>query len=220
MGLLDDLKKQAEQVKTQQLSEKALQEQSLQQVEGAMKHAFHYLNDLLKQLLVLKPVNPTLYSMPGVADLKDLKYSESFIDYRKTRIGDVEYFDLLTFYIVWAGDAKIVVDRDMPATAQKVRDALYAGGIKFAEEQVKNARMVASGWRFTADPLVVTDIKVKADHAQGRLLFNAKNLLRLGVDDFVVPAVDVTEPWLEDFAMTLLGQATNFRKYRSIAPLR
>jgi hypothetical protein len=220
MGLLDDLKKQAEQVKTQQLSESALREEAIKLVEAKMKQTFAYLNELLKQLAVLKPVNPLVFSMPGVADLKDLKFAESFIDYRKTRIGDVEYFEQIPFYIRWTGDANIVLDRDMPATAQKVRDAFYGGGIKFDEEQVRNARMAAAGWRFTAKPVVVTDVVIRADHAKGELRINAKNLLRLGVDDFLVPAGDVTEAWLEDFAVTLLGQPGNLRKYRAVAPLR
>ena len=220
MGLLDDLKKQAEQVKTQQLSESALREEAIKLVEAKMKQTFAYLNELLKQLAVLKPVNPLVFSMPGVADLKDLKFAESFIDYRKTRIGDVEYFEQIPFYIRWTGDANIVLERDMPATAQKVRDAFYGGGIKFDEEQVRNARMAAAGWRFTAKPVVVTDVVIRADHAKGELRINAKNLLRLGVDDFLVPAGDVTEAWLEDFAVTLLGQPGNLRKYRAVAPLR
>lgn len=220
MGLLDDLKKQAEQVKTQQLSESALREEAIKLVEAKMKQTFAYLNELLKQLAVLKPVNPLVFSMPGVADLKDLKFAESFIDYRKTRIGDVEYFEQIPFYIRWTGDANIVLERDMPATAQKVRDAFYGGGIKFDEEQVRNARMAAAGWRFTAKPVVVTDVVIRADHAKGELRINAKNLLRLGMDDFLVPAGDVNEAWLEDFAVTLLGQPGNLRKYRAVAPLR
>jgi hypothetical protein len=104
----------------------------------------------------------------------------------------------------------------MPAAAQKARDALYGAGIKFAEEELKNERRVAVAWRFTADSSLVTDVKIKADHRQMRLQVTAKNLLRLGPDDFIVPAQDVDEPWLEDFAMTLLGQQGNFRKYRTV----
>jgi hypothetical protein len=216
MGLLDDLKKQAEQVKTQQLSEQALRAESLKLVEQKMKQAFQYVHELLKQLAVLKPVNPTLFAMPGIADLKDLQYIESFIDYRKTSLHDTEVFDLITFYIRWGVPGKIVVERDMPAAAQKARDVLYGGGIKFTEEELKNERRVAVGWRLTADSSLVTDVRIKADHRQARLQMNSRNLLRLGPDDFVVPAQDVDEPWLEDFAMTLLGQQGNFRKYRTV----
>ena len=59
MGLLDDLKKQADMVKSQRLSQKAILEESIKLVEAKMHQTSLYLNDLLKQLVVLKPVNPT-----------------------------------------------------------------------------------------------------------------------------------------------------------------
>ncbi|MFM9968379.1 MAG: hypothetical protein ACKVQK_08280 [Burkholderiales bacterium] len=101
MGLLDDLKKQAELAKTQQVSAKSMQEESMKAVEAKAKMTFQYLHDLLKQLAVLKPVNPLNFSIPGVAELKNLAYLDSFIDNRKKRIHDVEVIDIITFYIKW-----------------------------------------------------------------------------------------------------------------------
>jgi hypothetical protein len=219
MGLLDDLKKQAEQVKTQQASANTLTQDNLKLVESKMAMSFQYLGELLKQLVVLKPVNPIVYSIPGIGDLKDMQFKESFIDYRKTRINDTEMFDLISFFIRWSLPNKLVVDRDMPATAQKVRDALFGSGIKFAEEELKNARMATVGWRFSAESSLVTDVKIKADHQKGMVMISAKNLMRLALDDFAVPAGDINEAWLEDFAVTLLGQPGNFRKYRAVNPL-
>ena len=82
MGLLDDLKKQADMVKTQQLNQNEMRDEALKAVEAKMKQAFLYLNDLLKQLAVLKPDNPLVFSIPGVGDLKGLRFAEFFIDYR------------------------------------------------------------------------------------------------------------------------------------------
>lgn len=220
MGLLDDLKKQAEMVKTQQVSQETLREDALKLVEDKMKQTFQYLNDLLKQLAVLKPANPLIFSVPGVAELKDLQFMESFIDYRKKRLSDQDLFDLTSFYIKWGSPNKLVLERDMPATAQKVRDALIQNGLKFGEEEVRNERGVVSKWKFTIESSIVTDVKIRADHDNMRLLMRGKNLIRLGSDDFVVPAPDINEAWLEDFAKTLLGQLTNFRKYRLAAPLK
>jgi hypothetical protein len=221
MGLLDDLKRQAEHVKTQQLSQQSLRADAQRLVEEKMAQAFHYLNDLLKQLAVLKPGNEVVFSIPGIGDFKDLQFEESFIDYRKKRVNDRELFDLVSFYIRWGSPAKIAIERDMPAAAVKVREVLFTNGIKFTEEEVKNARYVVTGWKFAIESGIVTDIKIQADSDEGRLFVKAKNLMRLGPDDFVVPAGDVDEAWLEDFAMTLLGKPGSFRKYRAaVAPTR
>ena len=214
MGLLDDLKKQADMMKTQQLSQQTLREDSLRIVEEKMKQTFLYLNDLLKQLAVLKPENPLVYSIPGVGDIRGLRFAESFIDYRKKRIDDREYFDTTSFFIRWQGTENLAVERDMPGTIQKTRDALWHYKIKFTEDEVKNARGSVERTRFNIPASIVTDVVIKAGHLDGQLLLSAKNLLRLDSDDFVIPAQDVTEALLEDLARTLLGDGSNFRKYR------
>jgi len=218
MGLLDDLKKQAELVKTQQTSQQSLREDNLKLVEEKMRQAFQYLNELLKQLAVLKPVNPATYSLPGIADLKNLGFAETFIDYRRKRINDRDYFDSISFFIRWGSGEVFAVERDMPAAAQKVRDALFGFRMKFEEEEVKGQRGTASKWRFTARPSSVTDVTIQAEPDQARLVVTAKNLERMGIiDTFAVPAAEFDEVLLEEFAKTLLGQPGAFRKYR-IAP--
>ncbi|MBI4294332.1 MAG: hypothetical protein HY661_22865 [Betaproteobacteria bacterium] len=217
MGLLDDLKKQAEMVKTQQLSQDSLRDDAIKLVEDKMKQTFHYLNDLLKQLAVIKPTNPMVYSVPGVGDLSSLQFFESFIDFRRKRINDKDHFDVVTFYLKWSSGENLVVERDMPVTAQKVRDLLYSYNLKFTEEETKNERGMVAKTKFTVQPAIVTDVTIKADHEQGRLLITAKNLLRLGRDDFVVPAGEINDAMLEEFAKSLIGQASGFRKFRSVS---
>jgi len=217
MGLLDDLKKQAELVKTQQSSLESLHEENLKLVEEKMRQAFQYLNELLKQLAVLKPVNPATYSLPGIADLKNLGFSETFIDYRHKRINDRDYFDSISFFIKWGSGETFVVERDMPAAAQKVRDALFGYRMKFEEEETKGQRGTATKWRFTARPSIVTDVTIQAEHDQGGLIITAKNLERMGIiDTFAVPAAELNEALLEEFAKMLLGKPGGFRKYRTL----
>ena len=221
MGLLDDLKKQAETLKSQQNSQQTLREDVLRLTEEKMKLSFQYLNDLLKQLAVLKPANPAAFSVPGIIDLQNLQFAESFIDSRKSRLGNADVIDVIQFFLRWgSASTRVAVERDMPASAQKVRDSLFAAGLKFAEDEVKNDRRSVVGWKFNIESLVVTDVAIKVDRDQGRLLVRAKNLLRLGIDDFTLPAADVSEALLEEFAKTLLGHPSGFHKYRTVAPLR
>ena len=130
-------------------------------------------------------------------------------------------YDLIQIYLKWGSPAtKVTLDRDMPATAQKVRDALFASGIKFVEDEIMSARSSITGWKFGIESALVTDILIKPDLDQGRLMFRAKNLLRLGIDDFAVPAPEMSEGVLEEFAKTLLGHPSAFQKYRTVSPLR
>lgn len=214
MGLLDDLKKQADMVKSQQLSQQTMLEESIKLVEAKMHQTFLYLNDLLKQLAVLRPANPTPYSIPGIGDFQNLAFAESFIDYRKKKVGDKDYYDVITFFIRWALPGSIVLERDMPAAMQKVRDVLWNFGLKFTEEEIKKPGGGFQKMKFTVPSTITCDITITADYENCRLVVKGKHFLRLGADELRIPAGDINEALLEEFAKMLIGQASVLRKYR------
>jgi hypothetical protein len=217
MGLLDDLKKQADMVKSQQLSEKAILEESIKLVEAKMHQTFLYVDDLLKQLAVLKPINPTVYSIHGVGDFQNLGFAESFINYRKKKIGDKEYYDYITMFIKWSSPENLIVERDMPAAIQKVTDALWRFSLKFTEEKIKKPGGGFEKMKFIVPNNVTCDITIKADHENARLVVKGKHFFRLGADELHIPAADIDEALLEEFARMLIGQANRLRKYRVAA---
>ncbi len=215
MGLLDDLKKQAEVIKTQKLSQDSMRRESIKLVEVKMGQTFLYLNDLLKQLAVLRPANPTIYSVPGIGDLRNLGFAESFIDYRKKRIADRDYYDVITLFIRWASPATLSLERDMPGTMQKVRDVLWNFGMKFTEEEIKRPGGGFQKMQFTVLSTITCDIAINADYENCRLVVKGKNFMRLGTDELRIPAGDVNETLLEEFAKMLLGEPSVLRKYRA-----
>jgi hypothetical protein len=214
MGLLDDLKKQADLVKTQQILHQNLQGDKLKIVEEKMKQTFQYVHELLKQLGIVKPTSPLVYSIPGVTDFRNLVFSESFIDYRKKRISDKEYFDTVHFFIKWAGPDTYVTEKDMPPAMQRIREALWLSKIKFIEEEKKNSKGFVVGAKFIVPASVLTDIVIKADHEQGRLHFQTTHMFGLGVEYITVPAQEISESMLDDLAKALIGQPSEIRKYR------
>jgi hypothetical protein len=214
MGLLDDLKKQADLVKTQQILQQSLQGDKVKLVEEKMKQTFQYVHELLKQLTVVKPTNPLMFSIPGVSNLVGLALTDSFIDYRRKRIGDKEYFDTIHFFIKWESGNTVTVNCDDSTSAQRAREALWASKIKFAEEEKKSPKGILIGARYTFPAAILTDITITADHPQGELLVQAKNLFGLGVEQLKIPAPEVTDDLLEDLARALIGQKSNIGKYR------
>ncbi|MGB7543440.1 MAG: hypothetical protein WBM28_15680 [Burkholderiales bacterium] len=218
MGLLDDLKKQADLLKTQQIQSQRqnLQVDKIKLVEDKMKQVFQYVNELLKQLAVLKPASPLMFSISGVTNLQGLAFADSFIDYRRKRINDKEHFDTINFYIKWASGNTVVIDCDSQPMVQKTHEALWASKVRFTEEERKSPKGVVIGAKFTIPAAVLTDIVIKADHDQGRLLVLAKNLFGLGVEQLVVPAPEVDEATLDDFAKALIGQQSNFQRFRVV----
>jgi hypothetical protein len=215
MGLLDDLKKQADMVKSQQLSQQSMLQESIKLVEAKMHQTFLYLNDLLKQLAVLKPTNPMAYLIPGIGDFQNLEFAESFIDYRKKKIFDRDYYAVITFFIKWVSPASLSIERDMPATIQKVRDVLWSFGLKFTEEEIKKPGGGFQKMKFTVPSTVTCDITISADHDNARLVVKGKHFLRMGEDELRIPAGDINEALLEEFAKMLIGKPSVLRKYRA-----
>jgi hypothetical protein len=213
MGLLDDLKKKADMVKTQRLSQQAMLQEGIKLVDDRMHQTFLYLNDLFKQLAVLMPTNPMAYSIPGIGDFRNLVFAESFIDYRRKKIIDKDCYDVITLFIKWASPASLSFERDMPTTIQKVRDVLWSFGLKFTEDETRKAGGGIQKIKFTVPNTVTCDIIISADHENGRLVVKGKHFLRLGADELRIPAGDVDEALLEQFAMMLIGQPSALRKY-------
>jgi len=214
MGLLDDLKKQADLVKTQQISQQTLQGDRLKLVEDKMKQTFQYAHELLKQLGIVKPTSPLVYAIPGVTEFRNLAFAESFIDYRKKKISDKEYFDTVHFFIKWAGPDTYTTEKDMPPAMQRIREALWLSKVKFIEEEKKNAKGFVVGAKFIVPASVLTDVIFKADHEQGKLNFQTTHMFGLGVEYLSIPAQEINEGLLDDLAKALIGQPSEIRKYR------
>lgn len=215
MGLLDDLKRQADMVRTHDSRVRANLQDNVRVVDEAMHRSFLYLLELFKQLAILKPSNPTAYAITGVGELRDLNYVDAFVDPRKRKFAERDVYDYMEFYLKWSAPRNLVVMRDMPQTIAKVRDMLWATNIKFTEVETKSAYNSVLKVEFTIPVAVTVNFTLRADHEGRRLLFFGKNALRLGTDDFAVPADDLTEEVLEELAKMLIGQKSDFERFRA-----
>ena len=215
MGLLDDLKRQADMVRTHDSLQRSNLQENVRVVDQAMHKTFLYLLELFKQLEVIKPQLPTVYEIEGVGQLKDMKYVSGFVDPRKKKFAERDVYDYMDFYVKWAAPTSMVIERDMPHTIKKVRDMLWMFNIKFTEVETKTAYGSLSKVQFTIPAAVTVNFTLKADIEGRRLLFYGKNALQLGIDDFALPADDLNDAVLEELAKMLIGQRNDFIKYRT-----
>ena len=91
---------------------------------------------------------------------------------------------------------------------------MWVSKVKFVEEEKKNAKGFVVGAKFIVPASVLTDVIFKADHEQGRLNFQTTHMFGLGVEYLSVPAQELSDDLLEDFAKALIGQQNDIRKYR------
>jgi hypothetical protein len=216
MALLDQLKQEAEEIRRAQLSEKARRDEYLGQVEAAMIRSLRYFADVLKQLDVIQPGNPNRFMIPHVGALDGLKLSETFIDSRKKRIDEGEYYDYLRFLVTWAGEPPLKVECDMPGLVERVRNSLWSCNLRFSEEETRAADGGIAKSVFTVPRRIVTEVTFRANHDHGTIDVTARNLLRVASDDFRLEANDVREPMLEEFVQALLGRKSGLAPYRTV----
>jgi len=214
MDLMQELRMQAEALQKAQSTRDAKRAETLAAVDTAMARSFKYFHELLKHLSIVKPANPTSYEIPSVGSFDGLTFRESFIDSRKKREGEADIYESIHFFIRWASDVNLTIERDSTAQVQRVRDALWTCNVRYTEDQLRpNATLVRIV--FTIPRNMVTDVVIRADYDNGTLLFSTRNLARLGPEDFLVPAAEATKDTLDDLGRMLLGQRSNFSKFRT-----
>jgi len=214
MGLLDSLKKQADGLREDQKSQESQRIEAIRDVDVAMNVAFGYLHDLFKQLAVVKPAMPLAFGVPNLLELKGLTFEDAFIDRRSTKVNDCEVMARIPMLLKWKGEQSPVIERDMPQTIDKVKNELWRYNLKFEFNEVRNGERKLVKGVFKVEPRVVTDVEFVANHATGMIEIESRNLMRLGPDSFKVPARELNERLLEEFAKALLGEANELRKYR------
>ena len=120
-------------------------------------------------------------------------------------------------FIKWDSPVSLTVERDMPVAIQKVNDVLWSFGLKFTDEKIKKPGGGFEKMRFTVPSNVTCDITITADYDNARVVVKGKHFFRLGADELRIPAGDINEALLEEFAKMLIGQPSALRKYRVAA---
>ena len=141
MGLLDDLKKQADALKAQDTDKTESLRASAVAVDHALRRTFLYLNDLGKQLNVVQMPCPFTYKIPNVADVNGLIVKDFFCDFRSKHFIDKDYYgEVHVAYRAWS-DKSLTVKKG-PDDMEKFRDLLWQSNIEHKSEQYRNERKV------------------------------------------------------------------------------
>ena len=221
MGLLDDLRRKAEQLEAHRTAQARSFGESVLQVDDAMHHTFLYLNDLVKQLNVLNLPSPRTFDLePGVR-FEGLRLSNFFIDFRKKMVLERERYNFINLSFQQKSTETISVRKELQPNITRFEDNLRRAGATFEMNQIRNLRHMVTHADFTIRCMLRASIRVCAEHDSGNLRFTIRNVERLGGFDLVFPAEDINDPILEDCARYIMGESNQFRsigRYFALAP--
>lgn len=205
-SLLDTLKMKA-MVKLQGEEQKSsLQAEQIQRVSQGLERAFIYLNDLTRQLNVLKPQYAKNYQFFGVVDFDQLFWQEGRADYRMQEVStDERYYEQVTLRYRLGGEKPFVVTRESPAL-EKLRKALFDSNIAFTVEEERNDRSLVERATFTFPREIKAGLLFSGNYETGKLTLKTRNIERFGIMEFQMSPEDIDATALDELTRFILGE--------------
>lgn len=211
VGLLGTLRHLAEQQQQADLSASIQRSSSNKLLDQSLKHVFFYLHDLVQQLNILKPGVPRGYQLADGLMLGDFAWQQGFADYRTQAQSAGAHVELVSFSGQLTSPGCIVVQRDGPGV-ERFRRTLFDFGLQFSCREFKNERQYVERAEFQITNQLSLNVRWRADFDRGLVLFEARNLERLGTSQLTMHPKVIDFPLLEEFGRLVLGQANQFRE--------
>lgn len=205
MGLLDDLKQQADALKAQDTDKTESLRGNAVAVDHALRRAFLYMNDLGKQLNVVNLPSPFVYKLPTVGDITGLTFKDFFCDFRSKHFIDKDYYGEVHLATrCWAD--KVLTIKKGPDDMEKFRDILWQYNIEHKSEQYRDQRKVITHEIFEVKCDFRVQAKFEGDHESGKLKIMAKNVGDFTIDVFQMTAHEFNDKAVEEFAKYFIGR--------------
>lgn len=213
MSFLDDLKRQADALKTQQTIDTATLARNAALVEAACKTTLHYWMELAQQLNVLQPTPPVRFSLDKSTVLDGLKRCDFRVDSRRKQHRNQEVFEYLVIHGQQKSGRALALKKDFPPEIERLEARLRQAGITPDTNWVRHpdsGRLEEVRFAFTADVSLM--VRLLPDHDQGTLRFQISNFDGLETVNADFPAHLVGSELLDQLARWVIGEPNDFLK--------
>jgi hypothetical protein len=205
VGLLDDLKKQADALKEGQVDRTESMRTTAIATDHALRRTFLYMNDLGKQLNVVQMPSPFKFTLPTVGDIEGLVIKDFFCDFRSKHFIDKDYYGEVHVAYRCYSDNVLTVKKG-PDDMEKFRDILWQSNIEHKSEQFRNERKVITHEVFKVKCDFRVQGKIEGDHEAGKLKIVTKNVNGFQMDLFNLMAGEMNDQAVEEFAKAFIGR--------------
>jgi len=212
VGLLDDLKKQADALKANEVDRTESMRSSAVATDHSLRRSFLYLNDLGKQLNVVQMPSPFKFTLPTVGDIEGLMIKDFFCDFRSKHFIDKDYYGEVHVAYRCCSEQVLTVKKG-PDDMEKFRDVLWQSNIEHKSEQFRNDRKVITHEVFKVKCDFRVQGKIEGDHETGKLKIVTKNVGGFQVDLFGLLAQEMNEHGVEEFAKFFIGRPNRWEEF-------
>lgn len=182
-------------------------EQFIALASGAVEKTYRELKEIITPLNTAKPAYAKAYSLRGLPDFDELKWTDIDLDFRTRELSPtVKVFEQVTLRYHLAAKKALNVVREIPADA-KLKQILEDERIEFSTLQERNNRGALLGTKFVIPCEVKAVLQLVGNFETGKLLLKLRNVERFGTAEYVVPAAAVTTEALHELAQFILGES-------------
>jgi hypothetical protein len=211
VGLLDDLKKQADALKANEVDKTESLRASAVAVDHSLRRAFLYLNDLGKQLNVVQMPSSFKYNLLTVGDIEGLALKDFFCDFRSKHFIDKDYYGEVHVAYRCASEQVLTVKKG-PDDMEKFRDILWQSNIEHKSEQFRNERKVITHEVFKVKCDFRVQGKIEGDHEAGRIKIVTKNVGGFQMDLYNLLSQEMNDQAVEEFAKAFIGRPSKWEE--------
>jgi hypothetical protein len=200
-SFLDQLKKQAEQVKAQESAadqkKKQLAEQFEKLTKPKMRQIHLYLFEMVEQLKLIQPNPPVKYSIPILGEYKDLKQDEYIL-------GGFDEQNM-TFFLRIACHTcrKNTFEIREVHEVEKMRNYLYSNNVRFKWLQENDKQQKFYRALFSLEGEVFIEFTFRGEPETSNIHLNVRNFEEFGKVDYLIPPQAIDSKFLDKLAMYL-----------------
>ena len=212
-SLLATLRQQAEAKLRQSGGEQDQRDSFALKADATLRQIFHYCNDLIQQLNVLRPPVAHQYLLAGTELIRDLVWEGGFVDYR-TQVQSAGA-QLESVSLSFHANAQRVLQIEREAeVAERFRRALFDANLAFTVSEVRNhERNYVEKVIFSVPVDVRSAVLWQPEPERKMLKMEIRHVQRFGVREFLVPVNFFDTTRLDEFACFLLGQTNQFLRH-------
>ena len=211
VGFLDDLKRQADAIKSGQNTDQAAAERNALITNAVCKAVFTYFDTLIRQLEVLKPVSKTRYALDRRTVFEQLPMVDLKVDARRRKLHGHEMFEYVALHGRLRNGQKIAFTKDFLPDIEKIDAKLRQAGAPVHAQAVRNPdnnKLQEMRYEMAVD--FAFGVTVTPEHDSASLHFKAMNLDGFETVTLDFSALEVGSTRLDELAKWLLGESHQF----------
>jgi len=204
MGILDDLKKEAEAVEAERARETTARQRALgdaeARLEPIMQRLYKYFRDLKQQLAVVEKKVLADYEIKGIGRVEGLEQGQYGVSTERT-----ERIQRFVFRCVCAKDDVFEVNQRDSASVAAYRDYLRDNGLKGKVRDTEKG-----GALFMVEPVVPVVVEFIADYEKVAIQIRMRNLRSIGITRYTLTPEKLDEKLQDELAKLVLRAPNRF----------